>query len=160
MLFFTVLVLVSVVVDDIGVGVGVGVDSTASTSSSTTTTSSSSTGGGSGSVFDSLASCWQLRPVLSRTDRRSRADKNSNSNNKNSDGVVVAGTCVDFRVEMTVSDPVTIAVLNRVLHNVAESQVEAFHERCKVLPPPTPTELAVAERFYNPRNNHHNHERN
>ena len=57
-------------------------------------------------------------------------------------------TSVDFRVEMTVSDPITIAVLDRVLYNVAESQVNAFEKRCRELPPPSAEELRIAEEFY------------
>lgn len=86
-----------------------------------------------GSLFDSLTSCWKLRPVVVSSDSPSAA---------------IIGTAVDFRVEMTVSDPVTVAVLNRVLTNVAETQVAAFHERCQALRPPTDEELSVAERFY------------
>lgn len=80
-------------------------------------------------MFDSLTSCWQLRPVVQYPEK-------------------TVGTSVDFKVEMAVSDPVTIAVLNHVLYNVAESQVEAFHKRCQALQPPTSDELEIAERFF------------
>jgi ribosome-associated toxin RatA of RatAB toxin-antitoxin module len=97
-----------------------------------------------GSMFDSLTSSWKLRPVV-----ESNGNGDGDSTVSSSDtGTRVIGTSVDFRVEMTVSDPVVKAVLDQVLYNVAETQVEAFHERCRVLPPPTSEELLGAERFY------------
>jgi ribosome-associated toxin RatA of RatAB toxin-antitoxin module len=102
-----------------------------------------------GSMFDSLTSFWKLRPIVeSDGDGDSTASLASSLKSSSSDIGTRIGTSVDFRVEMTVSDPVVVAVLNQVLYNVAESQVEAFHERCRVLPPPTPEELFAAERFY------------
>lgn len=84
-------------------------------------------------LFESLTSSWRLRP----------ANDGSSSSSSSS----VDGTVVDFGVEMVVSDPVTAAVLDRVLGNVAETQVKAFQDRCLSLPPPTPSELEQAERF-------------
>jgi coenzyme Q-binding protein COQ10 len=43
---------------------------------------------------------------------------------------------VDFEVEMTVSDPVIVSILDRVLEQVALRQVEAFEKRCHELPIP------------------------
>jgi coenzyme Q-binding protein COQ10 len=64
--------------------------------------------------FDSLRSRWKLREV--------EADES---------------LChVDFEVEMTVSDPFIIAVLDQVLREVAGRQVEAFEKRCHELPVP------------------------
>jgi len=83
-------------------------------------------------LFESLTSSWRLRP----------ANEGSSSSSTSVDGTVV-----DFGVEMVVSDPVTAAVLDRVLGNVAETQVKAFRDRCLSLPPPTPSELEQAERF-------------
>ena len=41
---------------------------------------------------------------------------------------------VDFEVEMTVSDPVIVAVLDQVLQQVASRQVQAFEQRCHNIP--------------------------
>ena len=41
---------------------------------------------------------------------------------------------VDFQVEMTVSDPVIVAVLDQVLQQVASRQVQAFEQRCQDIP--------------------------
>ncbi len=82
------------------------------------------------SMFESLNSKWKLRPVGSQ----SSCDQ--------------IGTSVDFSVEMTVTDPMVAAVLNQVLVNVAETQVQAFHDRCKALPRPTMDEIKRAERHY------------
>mmetsp|Transcript_9764 Transcript_9764/g.21073 ORF Transcript_9764/g.21073 Transcript_9764/m.21073 type:complete len:305 (+) Transcript_9764:51-965(+) len=89
-------------------------------------------------MFESLASCWQLRPVAVPAAAAAPAASTSTT----------IGTSVDFSVEMTVSDPVIAAVLDQVLYNVAESQVQTFHKRCQTLPPPTSEELELAERFY------------
>ena len=43
---------------------------------------------------------------------------------------------VHFEVEMTVSDPVIVAVLDQVLQQVAGRQVEAFDQRCQEIPIP------------------------
>lgn len=63
-------------------------------------------------LFDNLSSRWKLTA--------SESDPNE--------------TDVDFWMEMTVSDPVVVAVLDRVLKEVAGRQVAAFEERCKVVP--------------------------
>ena len=97
------------------------------------------------SMFDSLTGSWKLRPVV---ESDGNGDASLATSSSSDIGTRVIGTSVDFRVEMTVSDPVVKAVLDQVLYNVAETQVEAFHERCRALPPPTPEELLAAERFY------------
>lgn len=94
-----------------------------------------------GSMFDSLTSSWKLRPVV--------GDVDGGGGGGGDDAV---STSVDFKVEMTVSDPMVVAVLNQVLENVAETQVQAFYERCLALPKPTPQELLWAERFYDTQN--------
>ena len=85
-------------------------------------------------MFESLNSKWKLRPVGSQS--QSSSDQYQ------------IGTSVDFSVEMTVSDPMVAAVLNQVLVNVAETQVQAFHDRCNAIPRPTSDEILRAERYY------------
>ena len=120
----------------------------AASSSSNSSSSSSSS-----SMFDSLTSSWELRPVrggLSESEDKTTSNDDDNDNDdddNNNSSTVVVGTSVDFKVEMTVSDPVTIAVLNQVLYNVAESQVNAFHKRCQELPSPSLEEVEFAESF-------------
>lgn len=66
-------------------------------------------------LFDSLSSRWQLTP------------------NKNSPNESVH---VDFEVELTVSDPFVVGLLDQLLIGVAGQQVEAFAKRCQQLPLP------------------------
>jgi len=99
-------------------------------SESTTTTTSDNN-----SMFESLTSRWKLHPV--------EASLSQSSSDTSS-----VGTSVDFSVEMTVSDPMVAAVLNQVLVNVAETQVQAFSDRCKAIPHPTRDELLKAEHYY------------
>lgn len=74
-------------------------------------------------LFDSLSSKWKLREVVS--------DANTiNSSDNHSQGV---STHVDFEVEMSVSNPVVVAVLDSVLEEVAGRQVKAFENRCREL---------------------------
>lgn len=66
-------------------------------------------------LFDSLSSRWSLQ--------------------RHSGGHSVRDeTKVDFWMEMTVSDPIIVAALDRVLEEVAGRQVAAFEARCKVIP--------------------------
>lgn len=71
--------------------------------------------------FDSLASRWQLATVM------------------NEAGYAVDDTkcAVTFEVEMTVSHPLIVGTLDRVLEQVAGRQVHAFATRCRqiALPP-------------------------
>ncbi|CAJ1936187.1 unnamed protein product [Cylindrotheca closterium] len=53
---------------------------------------------------------------------------------------------VTFQLEMEVSDPVIVAVLDQVLQEVAGRQVEAFEKRCEELPLPDDL-IEVAKRF-------------
>ena len=79
--------------------------------------------------FDSLKSRWKLGEVLSK---ESDADRDIGNGSKY-DRIHCD---VDFEVEMTVSDPVVVAVLDQVLQQVAGRQVEAFEKRCKEVPIP------------------------
>ena len=87
-------------------------------------------------MFETLKSRWELFPVVEQ-------------NNKDQDkDPVLVGTAVDFSVEMTVSDPMVETVLNNTLRKMAETQVEAFEERCLALSPPSKDELSRAETFF------------
>lgn len=67
--------------------------------------------------FDSLKSRWQLSTVFDQG------------------GVVDYSNCaVSFEVELTVSDPIIIATLDKVLEQVAGRQVDAFAARCRQIP--------------------------
>lgn len=99
-----------------------------------------------GKLFESLKSSWQLR----------RVDPSLEKGNKEESGTVVeqnrdfddhhSGTAtatssniachIDFEVEMTVTDPLVIGILDTVLMQVAGRQVEAFDQRCQELPWP------------------------
>ena len=87
----------------------------------------------SGSMFETLKSRWELFPVVEQN---------------NEEDPVLVGTAVDFSVEMTVSDPMVETVLNNTLRQMAETQVQAFEERCLALPPPSEEELSRAETFF------------
>eukprot|EP00545_Synedropsis_sp_CCMP1620_P012465 CAMPEP_0119017216 /NCGR_PEP_ID=MMETSP1176-20130426/15782_1 /TAXON_ID=265551 /ORGANISM="Synedropsis recta cf, Strain CCMP1620" /LENGTH=175 /DNA_ID=CAMNT_0006970871 /DNA_START=50 /DNA_END=577 /DNA_ORIENTATION=- len=63
-------------------------------------------------MFDNLSSRWKLKA--------NKSDPNE--------------TEVDFWMEMTVSDPIIVTVLDQALKEVAGRQVAAFAERCKVIP--------------------------
>ena len=67
--------------------------------------------------FESLKSRW----TLSKAEDEDQA---------------VTACHVDFEVEMTVSDPIIVNVLDQVLENVAGRQVEAFEKRCQDIPIP------------------------
>ena len=95
-------------------------------------------------MFESLSSYWKLRPYYNTSTTTTIAANNSDNNSSH-----IAGTEVDFKVEMGgVSDPIVAAVLNQMLYTVAETQVKAFQQRCYAVPPPTKQELEVAEHFY------------
>jgi coenzyme Q-binding protein COQ10 len=63
-------------------------------------------------LFDSLSSEWKLQNV-------STNDQDL--------------TYVDFQVEMTVTDPIIVNIIDRVLSEVAGRQVDAFEKRCQDL---------------------------
>jgi ribosome-associated toxin RatA of RatAB toxin-antitoxin module len=70
--------------------------------------------------FDSLKSWWKLKEV-----------------HDGGNGDHHAVRCdVNFEVELTVSDPLTVTVLDKVLEEVAVRQVAAFEKRCEELPLP------------------------
>jgi ribosome-associated toxin RatA of RatAB toxin-antitoxin module len=121
-------------------GRGVSVNNSNNTNSNYTDGDGSN--GGDDSLFESLHSKWSLTPVAAVS-----STNNDNNNNHHSNAPIV-GTVVDFEVTMTVANPMVVAVLDTVLVRVAETQVAAFSERCRVVPPPTPEELERAERFY------------
>ena len=87
-------------------------------------------------MFDSLSSVWKLKPLVEQQQQP--------STNK----PIIVSTLVDFKVQMTVSDPIVAAFLDKVLKHVAETQIQAFSDRCQVIPPPTPEELQQAEDFF------------
>jgi coenzyme Q-binding protein COQ10 len=66
------------------------------------------------SYFDSLRSRWTLRHL---EEEPGKVD-------------------VDFFVELTVSDPLIVSVLDQVLQTVAGQQVDAFEKRCQQVPLP------------------------
>mmetsp|Transcript_22002 Transcript_22002/g.33888 ORF Transcript_22002/g.33888 Transcript_22002/m.33888 type:complete len:201 (-) Transcript_22002:1439-2041(-) len=90
-------------------------------------------------MFESLSSRWIVRPVnahptssLSATGAAALSDESTNVNTHDDQ---VEHLCdVDFRVEMTVSDPIIVNVLDKVLEEVAGRQVEAFDKRCQQIP--------------------------
>ena len=77
--------------------------------------------------FDSLRSRWKLGEINNGDDDDVHCD-------------------VDFEVEITVSDPFTVSILDRVLEQVAVRQVEAFEMRCLELPLPYDL-IEAAKRF-------------
>ncbi len=103
-------------------------------------------------MFDALKSSWQLKRVDLENDgdddEELRIDENHNSTmNKESrrpqsfppssmNTYSNIACHVDFEVEMTVSNPAVVAILDQVLMKVAGSQVEAFDTRCQDLPWP------------------------
>ena len=69
-------------------------------------------------LFDSLRSTWKLGTVPEREETQTPQCK------------------VEFEMEMTVSDPLIASILDRVLEQVATSQIEAFDKRCQEIPWP------------------------
>jgi ribosome-associated toxin RatA of RatAB toxin-antitoxin module len=102
-----------------------------------------------GNMFESLKSWWQLRRVdytanndvdtKDPTEDENRPVSPSSSafpNRHSGTTTGCVGCHVDFQVEMTVTDPVIIRILDTVLMQVAGRQVEAFDKRCQDLPWP------------------------
>lgn len=79
--------------------------------------------------FDSLKSRWQLSAVV---------DDNGKANNHKCH--------VAFEVEMTVSDPIIVGTLDKILEQVAGRQVEAFATRCRQIPFPPDLENSTVQR--------------
>lgn len=89
--------------------------------------------------FDSLQSQWKLTELPPIPNHHAH-----------SEGRAMTGSyqChVDFLVEMTVSDPWIVSILDRILQQVASRQVEAFEKRCHALP--IPHDLIEAAKYYN-----------
>jgi coenzyme Q-binding protein COQ10 len=63
-------------------------------------------------LFESLSSQWKLENISNYDEEL---------------------TNVDFEVEMTVSDPIIVSIIDRVLQEVAGRQVDAFEQRCQKL---------------------------
>ena len=92
------------------------------------------------SMFDSLRSSWQLK----RVDGDEEEDDDiigeaggsaidSRNDNPQSSAYQNIRCHVDFEVQMTVSNPAVMAILDQVLMQVAGHQVEAFDKRCQEL---------------------------
>ena len=81
--------------------------------------------------FDSLSSQWKLTelPMVSSHQDSIHAGRPGHE--------PMSYQChVDFFVEMTVSDPWIVSILDRILQQVASRQVDAFEKRCHALPLP------------------------
>jgi hypothetical protein len=85
-------------------------------------------------MFDSLQSVWKLKRVI--------LDHDPDATDDDDDDTIIPpvykhiGCHVDFEVTMTVSDPLTVVILDKILLQVAGHQVDAFDRRCKELPLP------------------------
>jgi ribosome-associated toxin RatA of RatAB toxin-antitoxin module len=94
-----------------------------------------------GRMFESLKSSWQLHHLDSTANNASIPDHTNNESRPLSSYSALqshqcVGCHVDFQVEMTVTDPVVVSILDTVLMQVAGRQVEAFDKRCQDLPWP------------------------
>jgi len=97
------------------------------------------------SLFDSLKSRWKLRPVpASRAQQKESrrgvislgnvASKILNSDNDQSK--TEHEYCdVEFEVVIQASNPLIVGTLDKVLEEVAGTQVAAFERRCSQIPP-------------------------
>mmetsp|Transcript_19556 Transcript_19556/g.34389 ORF Transcript_19556/g.34389 Transcript_19556/m.34389 type:complete len:244 (-) Transcript_19556:29-760(-) len=86
-------------------------------------------------MFDFLKSSWQLRRVC--LGEAGHGDDYGDGNAQDEAlHLKHIGCHIDFQVEMTVSDPVVVAILDKLLMQVAGHQVEAFEKRCQQLPLP------------------------
>jgi len=70
-------------------------------------------------LFDSIRSRWKLRDVDSKKDYNLASSM---------------AVDVEFDVEIVVSNPLVVGVLDRVLEDVSVKQVRAFEARCRVIP--------------------------
>ena len=105
-------------------------------------------------LFDSLSSSWTLQQVpatvynnnnndssnidsydmgLSVNDENDSMTPNTTHNINSIDNI---SCLVDFKVELSVSDPIIIATLDSILEKVASKQVVAFEQRCHDIPIP------------------------
>jgi len=87
--------------------------------------------------FDSLRSSWRLRKVPSGGGGTANGDddRNSSEADAKSKSPNKMWCDVEFEVEMTVSDPIIVATLDKVLQGVAGNQMEAFRRRCAEISP-------------------------
>ena len=107
--------------------------------------------------FDSLKSCWKLKEIKVVDDDDSSTDTASTTTvgkdfqqpdrglNKQNQQIIRCD--VNFQVELTVSDPIIVSVLDQVLSEVAGRQVSAFDQRCKELPIPYDL-IEIANKYY------------
>jgi len=72
-------------------------------------------------MFESLKSRWILKEMETTMEEEQEKEWEFHCH-------------VDFQVEMTVSDPVIVAILDNVLQQVASRQVQAFEQRCQDIP--------------------------
>ncbi len=93
--------------------------------------------------FDSLTSQWKLGEIRMNN---CTGDQGNEDNDTGSDTGEVIHCHVDFQVEMTVSDPFIVSILDQVLEQVASRQVDAFAKRCQELP--IPYDLIEAAKYY------------
>lgn len=93
-------------------------------------------------LFHGLSSCWKLTQwdCTCREDLEkdscyplSISSREKNIEKHTSTGVDIY-TKVEFEVEISVIDPFISTALNQVLESVALKQMEAFENRCKVIP--------------------------
>ena len=99
-------------------------------------------------LFDNLRSQWILQEheevVTKDTDT---TEKESCSSSSSRSSIIDSISCkVNFQVELTVSDPIIIGVLDQLLEQVGKKQVDAFEQRCHDIPIPT-----VVLDYYNNR---------
>lgn len=105
--------------------------------------------------FDSLKSTWRLQPVRLWNDDGDDGDDGDGDNTADTmktDGgdapfLRNVGCHVDLEVEMTVSDPMVVTILDQILMHVAGRQVEAFDRRCGEVPLPSRELFEMAERL-------------
>ena len=108
-------------------------------------------------LFDSLSSSWTLQQVpatvynnknddshdissydmsLSTNDENDKNAANNINTTHNINDIDNISCLVDFKVELSVSDPIIIATLDQILEKVASKQVVAFEQRCHDMPIP------------------------
>jgi ribosome-associated toxin RatA of RatAB toxin-antitoxin module len=98
--------------------------------------------------FDSLSSQWKLTELP--TTHAFYPSSHSERTNETPPLHLSYQCHVDFFVEMTVSDPWIVSILDRILQQVASKQVEAFEKRCQALPIPHDL-IEAAANYYHPR---------
>jgi len=108
-------------------------------------------------LFDSLKSRWKLGEVWEPPEKVSSIRQDGDQHDDIDDGTSSSNnSCggdpsrlqlphcdVEFEVEMTVSDPMIIQVLDAILKSVAEKQVEAFDQRCREISLPEDIQASI-----------------